>query len=145
MTCDTPGTVADLGKPILEFSGAASLFFDDGGEILLTWMNGADGDCHLAAADLGAWRPFSLDLVHASPEQPWAQFVGARLRQVSLYRGAIAPREIVAVRHEFDSSADLWLGVGHLHAMHEGDDLVACIGPPANADELELVEVVAVQ
>ncbi|MBL8544284.1 MAG: hypothetical protein JNJ63_10810 [Hyphomonadaceae bacterium] len=148
ITCDTPGTVADLNKPILEFSGAASLFFDEGGEVLLTWMSGADGDYHLAAADLSAWRPFSLDLIHASPEQPWAQFIGARLRQVSLYRDAINPGEIVAVRHEFDSTAaksDLWLGVGQRHAMHEGDDLVACIGPPLNADELALVETIATQ
>jgi hypothetical protein len=140
--------VADLCKPVLEFSGAASLFFDDGGEILLTWMNGADGDCHLAAADLSAWRPFSLDLVHASSQQPWAQFIGARLRQVSLYRDRIAPGAIVAVRHEFDSTeaqSDLWLGVGQGHAMHEGDDLVVCIGPPPNADDLELVEAVAAQ
>jgi hypothetical protein len=32
--------VSDLGKSVIEFSGAASLFFDEGREILLTWMNG---------------------------------------------------------------------------------------------------------
>lgn len=148
ITCDTPGTVSDLGKSILEFSGAASLFFDEGGEILLTWMSGADGDCHLAAAELSAWRPFSLDLIHASPEEPWVQFMGARLEQVSLFRDSIAPGEIVAIRHVFDSGAvgaDLWVGVGQRHKMHEGDDLVICVGPPDNADELELVDTISAE
>jgi hypothetical protein len=140
--------VSDLGKSVIEFSGAASLFFDEGREILLTWMNGGDGDCHLAAAELSAWRPFSLDLVHASPDDPWTQFIGARLKQVSLFRDSTAPGEIVAVRHVFDSSAtssDLWVGVGQNRRMHEGDDLVICVGPPANADELELVETISAE
>jgi hypothetical protein len=148
ITCDTPGTVSELDKSIIEFSGAASLFFDDGGEILLTWMSGADGDCYVEAADLSAWRPFSLDLIHASPEEPWAQFVGARLEQVSLFRDSVAPSGIVAIRHMFDSrpaGADLWLGVGQRGKMHEGDDLVICVGPPANADELELVETICAE
>ncbi|MEQ1619497.1 MAG: hypothetical protein ABL883_14275, partial [Terricaulis sp.] len=148
ITCDTPGTVSDLGKPTIEFSGAASLFFEESGEILLTWMSGAGGDCHLAGAELSAWHPFSLDLIHASPEEPWGHFMGARLRQVSLFRDSLAPGEIVAIRHEFDSSppgADLWLGVGRRQKMHEGDDLVICIGPPVNVDELELVETIGAE
>jgi hypothetical protein len=57
------------------------------------------------------------------------------------------PGEIVAIRHVFDSTtgADLWLGVGQRKKMHEGDDLVICVGPPVNAEELQLVETISVE
>jgi hypothetical protein len=43
---DTPGVVAELCRPKLEFTGAVSLFFG-AEEIGLSWFNGSSGDYHL--------------------------------------------------------------------------------------------------
>jgi hypothetical protein len=132
--------VSNLGESAIEFSGAASLVFDDTSEMFLTWS--PSGDYHLITAQLSDWSN-SLDLIHASGEDPWGLLIGMRLAQVALLKDAAHPGEIIAVRHAFNASGaslDLWIGVGRGRRMQEADDLVVCVGAPENIDELELVE-----
>lgn len=143
MRSDTPGVVTDLDGPTLEFTGAVSLFFG-ADEIALSWFNGSDGDYHLYACKLSDWLPFSLDLVHASTEQPWGDIVGARLVGVEFFTHPTIPDQCVAARHVFARAAqdiEVWIGVGANGRMEGSDDLVARIGAkPDNFDELELME-----
>jgi len=143
MRSDTPGVVADLGSPTLEFTGAISLFFATE-EIALSWFNGSRGDYHLYACKPSDWSPFSLDLVHASTEQPWAGVVGAQLTEVEFFTHPTIPGQCAATRHVFARAGqriEVWIGVGANGRMEGRDELLARIGAkPDNFDELELME-----
>lgn len=140
MTCDTPELVAGLSQARLEFSGAASLFFESAKEVFLTWRITPSGDCYLSEGQLTDWGPFSLDLVHASTEGSWINLVGARLEQAIFYRDRHSGDELVAVQHAFvgpTRRTDLWIGVGRYGRVEEGDDMIIFLDqPPANLDEL---------
>lgn len=143
MRSDTPGVIAELDSPTLEFTGAVSLFFG-AEEVALSWFNGSGGDYHLYACKPSDWLPLSLDLVHASSEQPWGETVGAQLAEVEFFTHPTIPDQCAAVRHVFVRASqhiEVWIGVGADGRMEGRDDLVARIGAkPDNLDELELME-----
>jgi hypothetical protein len=91
------------------------------------------------------WLPFSLDLVHASTEEPWGEIIGAQLTKVEFFTHPTIPEQCAAVRHVFARASqhiELWIGVGAHGRMEGRDDLLALIGmKPDNRDELELMEV----
>ena len=148
MRSDTPDLVTELGAPTLRFTGAISLFFG-ADEIALSWFNGSEGDYHLYACKPSDWLPFSLDLIHASTEQPWGEIVGAQLAEVEFFTHPTIPGQCAAARHVFARASqhiDMWIGVGADGRMEGRDELVARIGAgPDNLDELELMEALYVR
>jgi hypothetical protein len=143
LTFDTAGLVAGLHSPTIEFTGAVSMFFG-AEEIALSWFNASDGDYYLYPCDPSDWSTFSLDLVHASTEQPWGSIVGAQLAEVSFFMHRTIPERCAAVRHVLvvDSrQIEVWIGVGENGRIEGRDELLARIGAkPDNFDELELRE-----
>lgn len=141
---DTPGLLADLHNPSLEFSGSASLFFD-ATEVALTWFNGANGDYHLSLLKPSDWVPLSLDVVHASTEAPWIAVVGAQLDEVEFYTHWTIPDQCAAARHRLTRNGqeiELWIGVGGDGRIEGRDDLIARVGAkPDNVRELQLLKV----
>ncbi len=147
MTCDTPGVVTDIRLPCLSFSGAASLHFDTGQAVSLTWKNA--NWCFLTLAESGSWQPFALDLIHCSGEDPWADLINAKLLTVELFRDSLSSNNVVAARHAFETQRGvscLWVGVGTDGQMLESDDLLILLGrEPTNRDELALLETIGAQ
>ena len=92
------------------------------------------------------WRPFALDRINASPEEPWDVFYGATLQRVSFFtcNEVVGP---IAVRHDFQNKsalASLWGCVGNEQnqAICDGDDLYVGLDAPPNVSELSLLETI---
>ncbi len=142
ITCDTPGLVDSLGDPMICYSGATSMNFEDSVSLSLTWKN--ESICHLGLMEENDWNLSALDLIHASPEEPWRLILNCKLKRVSLYCHDTTNNKTVAAKHEFKNDGsliDFWIGVGSNKSMHEADDLVVCVASsPSNFDELKLRE-----
>jgi hypothetical protein len=147
ITADTPDVLANLMQPHLWFSGSVCIGFQNDHRILLTWH--AERLC-LVLGQESDWRPFSLDRINMSWEEPWGALGTSPLSSVRLYEAEIdlgfepVFRDIVAARHDFIGSngvtTSLWVCTGHQPhgTVAEGDDLYVGLAPPANAGDLTL-------
>jgi hypothetical protein len=152
ITADTPDVLANIAKPHFWFSGLVCMGFQNGRRIELTWH--ANRQC-LVLGQESDWRPFSLDRINMSWEQPYE--LGAAVgsaRQVFAQsgpplRGGDRVRRpglrsrLVAARHDFigpETTISLWVCTSHAPGgqVGEGDDLYVGFAPPANAGELTL-------
>lgn len=146
ITSDTPEVLANRNRPHLWFSGSVHIGFENSHEILLTWHQKR---LCLVLGQESDWRPFSLDRINMSWEEPWGALGNAPLASVHLYEAEIdlgfeiVFRDIVAARHDFacpEGTMSLWVCTGYpsTGAVGEGDDLYVGLEPPANASELTL-------
>jgi hypothetical protein len=146
ITADTQDVLANIAKRHFWFSGLVCMGFQNGRRIELTWH--AKKQC-LAPGQESDWRPFSLDRINMSWEQPWAALDKSALKSVYLYEAEIefdaqvVVRDIVAARHDFvgpETTISLWVCTGHEPGgqVGDGDDIYVGLEPPPNAAELTL-------
>lgn len=144
ITCDTPDVLRHLQRPSFWYSGSICIGFKNGHQIDLTWD--AIRLC-LTQAESSSWRPFSLDRINMSWEEPWGALGNASLHTVQLFDANIELgqaeiiRDIVAARHDFacpTSKVSLWVctGIGRDGRAGDGDELYVGLEPPTNHAEL---------
>lgn len=141
---DTPTVVGDLQKSSLTFSGAAVVAYEGGGDLFYTWTQG-EPDRYLDLSDeASSWKPFSLDRIAASPEDPWSAVWGAEIVRIDLFADVErdGQERTVGARHTLKSQhgeTTMWIGTGGHGRIYEMDDLWVSVGvDPQNLPDLVL-------